>query len=71
LDVENSVRGILRGFGLKVGHTTNRSFAGRVEDLVVSRARLKRFSVLWRRPASSSSTATSRVSGSNKRGRAD
>src|ERR1700734_619201 len=34
LDVENSVRGILRGFGLKVGHTTNRSFAGRVEDLV-------------------------------------
>ncbi len=35
LDVENSVRGILRGFGLKVGKTTNRSFAGRVEDLVV------------------------------------
>src|SRR5437763_3194577 len=26
-DVENSVRGILRGFGLKVGGTTTRSFA--------------------------------------------
>ena len=26
-DVENSVRGILRGFGLKVGKTTERSFA--------------------------------------------
>src|SRR6202011_4192304 len=34
LDVENSVRGILRGFGLKVGKTTNRSFAGRVQELV-------------------------------------
>jgi len=41
LDVENSVRGILRGFGLKVGKTTNRSFAGRVEDLVVSHASLQ------------------------------
>ena len=39
-DVENSVRGILRGFGLKVGKTTNRSFAGRVEDLVVHHASL-------------------------------
>ena len=27
-DIENSLRGILRGFGLKVGHTTARSFAG-------------------------------------------
>src|ERR1700676_1163386 len=33
LDVENSVRGILRGFGLKIGKTTNRSFAGRVGAL--------------------------------------
>ncbi len=40
LDVENSVRGILRGFGLKVGKTTNRSFAGRVEDLVIDHASL-------------------------------
>ena len=34
LDVENSLRGILRGFGLKVGKTTDRSFAGRIQDLV-------------------------------------
>lgn len=40
LDVENSVRGILRGFGLKVGKTTNRKFAGRVRDLVVDHASL-------------------------------
>src|ERR1700726_821818 len=33
-DVENSLRGILRGFGLKVGKTTARSFAGRIEELV-------------------------------------
>lgn len=29
-----SLRGILRGFGLKVGATTARTFAGRVRDLV-------------------------------------
>jgi transposase len=34
LDVENSLRGILRGFGLKVGKTTARSFAERIEELV-------------------------------------
>jgi len=34
LDVENSLRGILRGFGLKVGKTTARSFAGRIRELV-------------------------------------
>jgi transposase len=34
LDVENSLRGILRGFGLKVGKTTDRSFAGRIQKLV-------------------------------------
>jgi transposase len=34
LDVENSLRGILRGFGLKVGKTTGRSFAGRIRELV-------------------------------------
>jgi transposase len=33
-DVENSLRGILRGFGLKVGKTTRTSFAGRIEELV-------------------------------------
>ena len=30
-DIENSLRGILRGFGLKVGKTTDKSFAGRIE----------------------------------------
>ena len=34
LDVESSLRGILRGFGLKVGKTTKTSFAGRIEELV-------------------------------------
>src|SRR5438094_5538558 len=33
-DVENSLRGMLRGFGLKVGKTTKRSFAGRIKELV-------------------------------------
>jgi transposase len=34
LDVEMSLRGILRGFGLKVGRTTHRGFAGRIGELV-------------------------------------
>jgi transposase len=34
LDIENSLRGILRGFGLKVGKTTARDFAGRIRELV-------------------------------------
>jgi transposase len=33
-DVENSLRGILRGFGLKVGETTAQRFAGRIRQLV-------------------------------------
>jgi len=33
-DVEMSLRGVLRGFGLKVGPTTARSFAGRIRELV-------------------------------------
>lgn len=33
-DIEMSLRGILRGFGLKVGPTTTRSFEGRVRELV-------------------------------------
>src|SRR5215468_9186468 len=33
-DISNSLRGILRGFGLKVGATTERSFPGRVRELV-------------------------------------
>jgi transposase len=33
-DMEMSLRGILRGFGLKVGPTTPRSFEGRIWELV-------------------------------------
>jgi transposase len=40
-DIENSLRGILRGFGLKVGHTTARSFAGRIRELVAGQANLE------------------------------
>jgi transposase len=41
LDVENSLRGILRGFGLKVGKTTRTSFAGRIEELVLGHPNLE------------------------------
>ena len=34
LDVQMSLRGILRGFGLKVGKTTRRLFASRIRELV-------------------------------------
>src|ERR671916_2401346 len=34
LDVEMGLRGVLRGFGLKVGPTTPRSFAARIRELV-------------------------------------
>ena len=40
-DIENSLRGILRGFGLKVGKTTARSFAGRIRELVAGQANLE------------------------------
>jgi transposase len=40
-DVENSLRGILRGFGLKVGKTTPRSFAGRIRELVAGHPNLE------------------------------
>jgi len=33
-DVEMSLRGVLRGFGLKVGPTTPRTFTGRIRELV-------------------------------------
>jgi transposase len=33
-DVEMSLRGVLRGFGLKVGPTSTRTFAGRIRELV-------------------------------------
>ncbi len=40
-DVENSLRGTLRGFGLKVGKTTEQEFAGRIEELVSGHSRLE------------------------------
>ena len=40
-DVENSLRGMLRGFGLKVGPTTPRRFAGRIKELVSGHATLE------------------------------
>jgi transposase len=40
-DVEMSLRGILRGFGLKVGRTTPRRFAGRIRELVAGQTTLE------------------------------
>jgi transposase len=40
-DVEMSLRGILRGFGLKVGPTTPRSFERRIRELVSGQAMLE------------------------------
>ncbi len=39
-DVEMSLRGVLRGFGLKVGPTTPRTFTSRVRELVAGHATL-------------------------------
>ena len=36
LDVQMSLRGLLRGFGLKVGPTTPSRFAGRIRELLIS-----------------------------------
>jgi transposase len=41
-DVENSLRGILRGFGLKVGKTTPLRFAGRIRELTAGHPSLER-----------------------------
>ena len=40
-DVESSVRGILRGFGLKVGRTTSNRFVARVNELVADEPTLQ------------------------------
>ncbi len=40
-DVEASLRGVLRGFGLKVGPTTPRRFAERIRELVAGHASLE------------------------------
>ena len=42
LDVELSIRGILRGFGLKVGAVSKGRFAGRIRELVSGQAMLER-----------------------------
>jgi transposase len=39
--VRNSLRGILRGFGLKVGQVGKAGFAGRIRDLVAGQAMLE------------------------------
>jgi transposase len=41
LDLELSIRGILRGFGLKLGETTRARFAGRVRELAAGQAMLE------------------------------
>src|SRR5262245_25313067 len=40
-DIDLSVRGILRGFGLKVGHVTDKSFEARIRKLVTAHAMLE------------------------------
>ena len=40
-DVEMSLCGILRGFGLKVGHTTPKRFTGRIRELAAGHATLE------------------------------
>src|SRR4029450_1441580 len=40
-DVELSIRGILRGFGLKVGEISKRRFAGRIRELVAGHEMLE------------------------------
>src|SRR5215471_5497557 len=42
LDVELSIRGILRGFGLKVGQVTRKTFEARIRELVIGHATLER-----------------------------
>jgi transposase len=41
-DVEMHLRGILRNFGLKVGRTTPKGFAARIQELVAGQATLQR-----------------------------
>jgi|GEM_PF-1943089 len=40
-DIEMSLRGILRGFGLKVGATTRRTYAGRIRELIAGHSTLE------------------------------
>ena len=41
MDVERSIRGILRGFGLRVGQVTRHSFEGRIRELVEGHSMLQ------------------------------
>ena len=40
-DVELSIRGILRGFGLKVGDVSKSRFAARIKELIAGHAMLE------------------------------
>ena len=42
LDVELSIRGVLRGFGLKVGQVTRKEFEARIREVVMGHATLER-----------------------------
>src|SRR5215469_6874795 len=42
IDVELSIRGILRGFGLKVGAVTRKGFEARIRESVTGQATLER-----------------------------
>lgn len=44
-DIESSIRGILRGFGLKVGVVGKAGFEGRIRDLIARHATLERIVV--------------------------
>src|SRR5262249_10424431 len=48
LDVELSIRGILRGFGLKVGQVTRKTFEARIRELVTGHTTLGRIAEFWR-----------------------
>jgi transposase len=41
IDVELSIRGILRGFGLKVGPVTRKGFEARIRELVMGQTTLE------------------------------
>ena len=46
-ETEMSLRGILRGFGLKVGKTTPRDFEGRIRELVAGHPNLQVIASAW------------------------
>jgi transposase len=55
IDVELSIRGILRGFGLKVGVVTRKGFEARIRELVTGQATLERIAWAPRTPTSEAS----------------